>query len=506
MLKELPTAYSYNSGLMLVFMSGMFVKLRFVYASSSSLLLLVIYNLIVSANIRDPQLILINNNFFLISANIIGLFLTYYFEKYQRKMFLNTRNLNQQKKELERANQLLEFKVKRRTESLLQKNKELMERIQKEDGNNEGEDIEKEEINEMKTKYLVKIGREIRTPLNAVSGFSELITAPDIEDENRLIYGSLLSKSVRQLFSISREIQVVAYLEENHGRDHFEAIPLHYFMLEIKDRVLDYFLEMESIFIEEPKFKVLSIYQNKVKLSLLIEKLMEKVVLNTHLKQINLGYRVEGNYISFYIKYDSSTEQLFRSTENKNKSNGVVDNFDSVLMNTLADNIGGIIHYHDLGGGMEEIVVRLPYQEGNISMEELVPEINKAKSLNPQLIFSGSLQSILIAEDDDLNFNFYNIVLSKYYRVFRARNGAEAVDLFIKNNPNIILMDIQMPIMGGIEASNQIKSLSLNTPIIALTAFESENTDEFNFTDFMIKPVPVNELLLKVRKYLAPPT
>ena len=116
------------------------------------------------------------------------------------------------------------------------------------------------------------------------------------------------------------------------------------------------------------------------------------------------------------------------------------------------------------------------------------------------------MQRILIEEEDEVNFNFYNIVLSKYYRVFRARNGAEAVDLFIKNNPNIILMDIQMPIMGGIEASNQIKSLSLNTPIIALTAFESENTDEFNFTDFMIKPVPVNELLLKVRKYLAPPT
>ena len=257
MLKELPTAYSYSSGLMLVFMSGMFVKLRFVYASSSSLLLLVIYNLIISTSVRDPQLILINNNFFLISANIIGLFLSYYFEKYQRKMFLNTCNLNQQKKELERANQLLEFKVKRRTESLLQKNKELMERIQKEDGKDTSfgdKTIEQEEINEMKTKYLVKIGREIRTPLNAISGFSELITAPDIEDESRLTYGNLLSKSVRQLSSISREIQVVAHLEENHRRDHFEAIPLHYFMLEIRDRVLDYFLDLESILIEEPKF------------------------------------------------------------------------------------------------------------------------------------------------------------------------------------------------------------------------------------------------------------
>lgn len=113
---------------------------------------------------------------------------------------------------------------------------------------------------------------------------------------------------------------------------------------------------------------------------------------------------------------------------------------------------------------------------------------------------------ILIAEDLDSNFLFLKIVLSKNYDIIWAKDGAEAVTLFQEYNPDLVLMDIKMPIMDGLEATKLIHASSPTVPIIAQTAnaFESDHQKARNAgcSDIITKPIKVVHLKAIVEKYL----
>ncbi len=125
-----------------------------------------------------------------------------------------------------------------------------------------------------------------------------------------------------------------------------------------------------------------------------------------------------------------------------------------------------------------------------------------------ELEFNWSKYTILIAEDEETNFVYLETALQKTrVNIIRAKNGREAVDL-VKVNPqiDIILMDIKMPEMNGLEATRSIKSFRKDIPVIAQTAFAMEE-DRRNCTavgcdDFMPKPIRYKILLETLSKYL----
>lgn len=495
MLKELPTAYTYNSGLMLVFMSGyIFIKLRFIYAFFSSMIVFITYNLVVGLSIQDSHLILINNNFFYLGANIVGCFISYNLEQYQRKMFLNGCNLAKQQKSLERNNQLLEFKVKRRTESLLQKNNELASVIKSREtevSEAKDEHLYKQEIlNNIKSEYLSTIGHDIRTPLNAISGFSALLMDPNIEDESRIKYVDFLSKGISQMVALAKEIQIVGQLNTSNLSIQQETISLHHFLLEIKTTVQNQSAEFIDFTIEEPPFKVLSIFQDKAKIQFILEQLIKKIILDFHVKKITISYQLVKSQFDFIIQYPYS------------KSKEILDRETLTPTDILSAQINGIITHHPLNDFLMNTIFSIPFKEGKINIQELAPKVTLINDNNN--VVPKFKHTILIAEDNDLNFNFFNIVLGSSYIIHRAITGIEAIDLFIKLNPDLILMDIKMPVMGGVEATKRIKYLSLKTPIIALTAFDLQNADATTFSDYIVKPISAEDLLSKVRKQLAP--
>lgn len=116
---------------------------------------------------------------------------------------------------------------------------------------------------------------------------------------------------------------------------------------------------------------------------------------------------------------------------------------------------------------------------------------------------------ILIAEDDDSSFYYFKEVLQKTkFEILRAFNGKEAVDM-VKHNDEIVLvlMDIQMPLMDGNEASNQIRKIRKELPIIAQTAYVvPDNISKYisiNCDELLVKPVAYNTLLAVVNQYLS---
>lgn len=116
------------------------------------------------------------------------------------------------------------------------------------------------------------------------------------------------------------------------------------------------------------------------------------------------------------------------------------------------------------------------------------------------------MKKILVAEDNDSNFILMSYILKKYYEFERAKNGQEAVEKADSGNFDLILMDIKMPIMDGMEATRQIREKYPDLPIVALTAnaFDSDRTMamEAGCNDFLSKPVSSQLCIETIKKYL----
>lgn len=124
------------------------------------------------------------------------------------------------------------------------------------------------------------------------------------------------------------------------------------------------------------------------------------------------------------------------------------------------------------------------------------------------MIFDWSNKNILVAEDEPANYLFIEkIIQSTNAKLIRANNGQEAIDL-VKSDQNIdlVLMDIYMPGVDGFEATEAIRKIRPELPIIAQTCYESqierEKLENTKFNDFIKKPININKLLVIVEKHI----
>lgn len=110
-------------------------------------------------------------------------------------------------------------------------------------------------------------------------------------------------------------------------------------------------------------------------------------------------------------------------------------------------------------------------------------------------------KSILIAEDNASNFKLLDVILSKEYELLHAWNGKEAAEMFEQANPDLVLMDITMPVMDGYESTKLIRQLSTSVPIIGLTAHAFSDDEQKGYdcgmNEYLTKPI--NIVLLRQR-------
>jgi CheY-like chemotaxis protein len=114
------------------------------------------------------------------------------------------------------------------------------------------------------------------------------------------------------------------------------------------------------------------------------------------------------------------------------------------------------------------------------------------------------MKKLLVAEDNDSNYILMTYILKKAYQYERAKNGLEAVEMVEKGEYDLVLMDIKMPVMGGLEATKKIKEIRPELPIIAVTAnaFDSDRQAAFDAgcDDFLSKPISSDICLATIAK------
>lgn len=116
------------------------------------------------------------------------------------------------------------------------------------------------------------------------------------------------------------------------------------------------------------------------------------------------------------------------------------------------------------------------------------------------------MNTILIVEDIELNIDLLTQILEEDYTLIVARDGAQGVALTEQNHPDLILMDISLPVMDGYEATRTIRKSFESLPIIGLSAHAMQGDDakarEAGCTDYLTKPVDEDLLLRKLKEYL----
>ncbi|GBO53717.1 circadian input kinase A [Pseudanabaena sp. lw0831] len=168
---------------------------------------------------------------------------------------------------------------------------------------------------------------------------------------------------------------------------------------------------------------------------------------------------------------------------------------------------GQVTAESEIGKG-SRFTVTLPYDLSQSSASESEPTVTNSLQLavNPE---NAIAPLMLLAEDNEANIQtFTSYLIAVNYRIIVAKNGEDAVAMAKANSPDIILMDIQMPGMDGIEATKQIRlDLNLiNTPIIALTALAMEGDRErclaAGANSYVAKPVKLRQLNLLIQQFL----
>ncbi len=116
------------------------------------------------------------------------------------------------------------------------------------------------------------------------------------------------------------------------------------------------------------------------------------------------------------------------------------------------------------------------------------------------------MKTILIVEDVELNIDLLTQILEDEYNLIVAKDGAEGVALTEQHQPDLVLMDIAMPVMDGYQATREIRKTFLTLPIIGLSshamAGDAEKAKAAGCTDYLTKPVDEDLLLKKIKEYL----
>lgn len=363
----------------------------------------------------------------------------------------------------------------------------------------------------LKTAFINNISHEVRTPLNGIIGFSEMLLNPDVTSENKTLFGDIIKKSSRRLLNTITSYMDISMIVSDTMEIHKKVFHLN--------QVLDDLNKEFSVLCQDKGLR-LSLNRPAIPANIQLETdldLLSKTL--SHLLDNAIKFTLEGDIEFGFRKSDKHLDFFVNDTgigiENE-KVNLIVENFvqadisltrgyeGSGLGLSIAQGItkilGGNLIIHSEKGKGTSITVSLP--DKLMIMQKSVPH-------EPRIIPMVQKDPlILVAEDDEFNYKFLEIVLKKAgYPVVRAENGLEAVEI-CRNNSNVtmVLMDIKMPIMGGIEATREIKSFLPDLPVIALTAYVS-NQDEYEALisgcdDYIPKPVNRVKLLELIRKII----
>ena len=376
--------------------------------------------------------------------------------------------------------------------------------------------IEAETSNKLKSSFLANISHEIRTPLNSVIGFSNLLLANDLTQEDKEEYIEHINHNSEKLLQIIGDIIDLSRLESSQMEITYEETSVIEVINEVIEETRQSIRRNEKPIILTVKNKFEDngdlIFTDKIWLKRVLSHLLDNAVKFTLEGSVELSYERENDNLLFKIKDTGigiNKENLGRIFEEFSQEiNGHHRPFEGLgvgltLAKEVLERMGGKIFVKSEKGIGSEFSFTVPYRPAGSS---------KLKSKFPEQTIPidwSSKKCLLVDDNKDVLIYLNRILLDTGIKLLTARSGPEAISI-IKQTPDIdvVLLDMQMPEMNGIEATKEIRKIRKGLPIIAQTAFIFDNDKdiilEAGCDACLIKPIRKEHLLTVISGFIKP--
>ncbi|MBN1950695.1 MAG: tetratricopeptide repeat protein [Bacteroidales bacterium] len=371
------------------------------------------------------------------------------------------------------------------------------------------------ESDKLKSAFLANMSHELRTPMNAIIAFSNFLREPDLPEPKKEEYLDHITSAGDSLLHLIDDIIDIAKLESNQLKISIGPVNISRMLRELK-----------KVFL---KLKTKNNYS--ANLVLTMDKHYDYIV-NTDVLRVK---QILNNLIDNAFKYTRRGVVEFGATHNEDgllffvrdtgigiapeKLGKIFDRFQQIdselnrkyggtglglaISKNLAELLGGKIWVESEQGMGSVFYVQIP--ANNFRKVEVLPDPNTSSRLVTENNYNWQTKTILIAEDEDLNYRVLDSCLSKTHaRILRAEDGESAVRICSQEKVDLVLMDIQMPQMDGFEATQKIKSININLPVIAQTSFamanEKERCIDVGCDEYITKPLDLEKLLAIIQK------
>lgn len=367
-----------------------------------------------------------------------------------------------------------------------------------------------ENADRSKSAFLANMSHEIRTPLNAIVGFSELLAAANTEEEKQK-YLEILHTNSELLLQLVNDILDLSKIEAGTLEFVYSDVDINLLLNDLEQLFRMKIGSNSPVrIITEPGLPSCMVHTDRNRIAQVVSNFVSNAIKFTTEGSIRIGYQSSENGLRFYVsdtgsgisadKLEGVFDRFVRLQSDKN-GNGLGLSICKTIVNKLGGEIGA---ESEVGKG-STFWFTLP-EHSDIKPKVIIEKEQEElpSAVRVPVIDAGSDKklSILVAEDMEDNYRLCEAILASRYELHWAHNGEEAISLFLKFQPDIILMDIRMPEVNGYEATEAIRQMSATVPIIALTAFAYEEDRQkimhSGFTDFLTKPISSKVLLGKL--------
>lgn len=372
-----------------------------------------------------------------------------------------------------------------------------------------------EESNQLKSHFLANMSHEIRTPLNGILGFLDLIKDQTISESERNEYIDIVSKSGIRLLETINDIIEMSKIESGNFNLDFENIDLystiHDLICFFKPQTDEKGITLKFVNQTISSEALLQFTTDKNKLNGILTNIIKNAIKFTHQGSIEVFIEEKDNGVLISVKDTgigipnnkiTSIFGRFIQADISNSRGYEGSGLGLSISKAYVELLTGKIWVESEVGSGSTFFLFLPFLH-----QQSQKEIPSVKSNITKTNIQESY-TVLVAEDEEDNFQYLRILLQKLgVTILRAVNGLEAVRLVQETEKiDIVLMDIKMPEMSGIEAVKEIRTFNKKIPIIGQSAFFMDSNDnvinENGFTDYIMKPIKKEQLYQILKKYL----
>lgn len=366
-----------------------------------------------------------------------------------------------------------------------------------------------EESDKLKTAFIQNISHEIRTPMNAIVGFSAMLGDPDLDSNTRDTYVDVIMNSSNHLLEILSDIIDIANIEAHLVKLNPQSVNINSVLKSIHRQFISKAEEkaLEFTVMLPLKDEEAELITDNTKLHQVLSNLVNNAIKFTEKGSVKFGYYVKKDFIEFFVKDTGigiPAEQLLK----------IFDRFyqieDHVSKKFEGTGLGLSITkaYVELLGGRIDLLSSPDNGSTFFFMLPLKkPDVKEFVKEESRLVFRFPVRrKILVAEDVESNFKLINFFLANCNaEVVHAPDGKVAVDI-INSDPGIdlVLMDLKMPVLNGLEATKIIRASRPDLPVIAVTAYTDDRVKamEAGCSSFIAKPFDKRRLIQVLKEFI----